>query len=232
MKSKLSVKKSYEDNHDDDVCNFESYIQDKCEQPEKVHKNLKENLTKTISSNKSGKNNRSKSRQHSRVSTKDSVTHSNNNNHSSLIELVDSLKDKINIYEREIRSLIDEKVQMQMTINNLQMSNFKELRKSSKSGNSKDEMLKSTESIAQISKEYIQEVSGLKKELKTLTSNIERQKEILNINHSVLDESVIGDNTINNNSNVHKNSLNVTTIYNKKLNQQDPKEMEEVKQQS
>lgn len=230
MKSKIAVKKAYEENQDDDVCNFESYINDRSDQPEKTSKNLKENLKIVETPEKHGKKSKSKPRKGSRVSTKDSYTNSIQTNHSGLYELVDSLKDKINIYEREIRNLIDEKVQMQMTINNLQMTNYRELRKSSKSGNSKekDDLLKSTESIALISKEYIQEVSGIKKELKTLNSNIERQKQILDINSSLLDETMVGDNTNANNSNIHKNSLNVTTVYNHKSNHQDPKEMEDV----
>ena len=41
----------------------------------------------------------------------------------SLIDLVNSLKDKISVYESEIHSLLDEKVRMQIEINNLMLIN-------------------------------------------------------------------------------------------------------------
>ena len=49
------------------------------------------------------------------------IDHSNMN----IMELINSLNEKIQFYEKEIENLIDEKLKMQIEINNLQLENFK-----------------------------------------------------------------------------------------------------------
>ena len=42
-----------------------------------------------------------------------------------LIELINSLKEKNSVYEKDIESVIDEKLEMQIEINNLKLSKIK-----------------------------------------------------------------------------------------------------------
>jgi hypothetical protein len=236
------VKKSYEENLEDDICNFNSYISDKSENyisisantPSK-NKNLHNSYNTTNNHNvskKSRKNSISKL-----SSTKDSqfLNLSNNGNtntiNSSLFELVDSLKDKISLYENEIRNLIDEKVQMQMTINSLQMTSYSNIRKksnhNSKSIDSKKDLKdmkdlnnskevissnilsKSNDSVLELNKHFVHEASGLKRELKNLNSNIERQKQLLEQNESILDETIIDGENGNGNLLIKNDLVNV-----------------------
>ena len=163
-----NLKKNFEENNEDDICNFNSFASDKSER-----NNDQNTPIKSKSKSKKRKNS------HSRVSTKESqslnVSNANglSNQNQIMSDLVDSLKEKILIYENEMRNLIDEKVQMQLMINNLQLNNYKELRKSKaksdcKTSNSIENVMQSQESAIELNKQYIQEVSGLKKELKNL----------------------------------------------------------------
>jgi hypothetical protein len=179
-KNKINNKKYLEENIDEDICNFDSFTSEKSDANDR--KNLKENLSK----NKNNKSNISKKKISSRVSTKESITNLSNcqANQNGLLDLIESLKDKITAYENDMRALIDEKIQMQITINNLQMKNYNQMRKSTKS-----ELIASSESIVEINRNYMQEVTGLNKELKVLNENIERQKQIIGLDHSILNET-------------------------------------------
>lgn len=95
----------------------------------------KNNTTNPNNNNNNNNSNKSSSRERkkktSRKSSKNSFRDSSALNldplpmQSPLISLVDSLKEKLEFYENEVKSLIDEKIQMQMTINNLQMSQMR-----------------------------------------------------------------------------------------------------------
>jgi hypothetical protein len=185
MKSTKLSKKSYEENLNDDLCNFNSYLSEKSD--------CKNNSLRGKSGKISRKNSSSK------ASTKDS--HSLNvssisnlgiqsyPNISNLLELIDSLKDKVSMYETEIGNLLDEKVQMQMMINNLQISSFSRNKKeTSKDYNS---MKKSSDTASELNKFFVQEASGLKKELKIMNDNIEKQKKMLGIDNSILDQTIV-----------------------------------------
>lgn len=90
-----------------------------------------------------------------------------------MAQLVDSLKNKIKVYESEIINLIDEKVKMQTEINNLQLANCKSSNELMNSSTNK------TECVKELNKQYIQESSGLKDELKTLEETITKQKDLI-----------------------------------------------------
>lgn len=221
----MSVKKSYEETLDDDICNFN--LSDKSDgkldtyNSNKIQNQLQKSNFKKNSSGK-------KSKRNSKTGLS-SLNVSENTHHTSnylptitltegdksnavggnIMELIDSLKDKISLYENEIKNLIEEKVQMQLTINNLQLSSYTSTKKSGKLNSSKsplktstsqkneenansnsNSLAKSTDSAFELNKYYIQEASGLNKEIKNLKSNIERQKALLEQNNSILEESV------------------------------------------
>ena len=105
---------------------------------------------------------------------KEKIDHSN----MSLQELISALKDKISIYESEIQSLIDEKLRMQIEINNLQLIN-----KRNKDPNNKVLVAETqiTENpLIELNKQMTNESTGLKKELNVLSQSISKQKELIN----------------------------------------------------
>jgi hypothetical protein len=225
MKSnKVMIKKSFEENYEDEICNFNSFTTENSELAK--HNNTKDLKSRNSSKDKSEGNKTNKKKKKSvasRVSTRESHSLNLSTNNSILLqnnsvhELIESLKEKINIYEGEIRSLLDEKIQMQLTINNLQLSNYNNLKKSSGRGKDKsvsssnqNSMIKSTESPLELNKYYIQEASGLKRELNNLESNIQRQKMLLEQNYSILDETI---DITNSNSNNNHTPNNITAIY-------------------
>lgn len=212
MKSmKAIVKKSFEENLEEDMCNFNN-TQSSDNSDIVPKKNCTPNKSRNGSKDKEkgsgskGKNKRLATN-NSRVSTKEShsLNISNGNlsmdakvDPSGVLALVESLKDKLNIYEGEIRNLIEEKVQMQLTINSLQLAQYNSTKKSKKdNSNSQHSMhspvhnslIKSSESAVELNKHYIQEASGLKRELKNLDNNIQRQKNLLDQNYSILEET-------------------------------------------
>lgn len=91
----------------------------------------------------------------------------------SLAQLVDSLRNKIKIYEGEIITLIDEKIKMQTEINNLQLANCKSSNEFMNNSSNKNECVK------ELNKQYIQESSGLKDELKSLEESISKQTDLI-----------------------------------------------------
>ena len=105
---------------------------------------------------------------------KEKIDHSN----MSLQELISALKDKISIYESEIQSLIDEKLRMQIEINNLQLIN-----KRNKDPNNNVLVAETqiTENpLIELNKQMTNESTGLKKELNVLSQSISKQKELIN----------------------------------------------------
>jgi hypothetical protein len=194
-----NLKKAFEETNEEEICNFNFYASDKSE---KTSAKMKPSLKK--------------SRKNSRVSSLNvsvNTNHTNNNQPSgNIFELIDSLKEKLSIYENEMKELIEEKVQMQMTINNLQISSFKRPKQSNSKSplkNSQESkleekspmnkfisntMIKSNDSAFEINKHYLQEASGLNKELKILKSTIDRQRALIEENHSILEESTLREN--------------------------------------
>ena len=97
----------------------------------------------------------------------------------SLIDLVNSLKDKISVYESEIHSLRDEKVRMQIEINNLMLINNYNKDLNKKFLSSKDEQFKDNQLI-ELNKQIANEQPyGLKKEMNYLNNAISKQKEMI-----------------------------------------------------
>lgn len=104
---------------------------------------------------------------------KEQVDHSN----MSLQELITALKDKISIYESEIQSLIDEKLRMQIEINNLQLINR---RNKDPNNNVLVAETQLTENpLIELNKQMTNESAGLKKELNVLSQSINKQKELI-----------------------------------------------------
>lgn len=111
--------------------------------------------------NKSSSREREKVRKSSRKSSKNSFRDSGCNldpvpaaaaAQSPLLSLVDSLKEKLEFYENEVKSLIDEKITMQMTINNLQMQQMRKSTNNSRnSAKSKDTTVNNINKSALIS---------------------------------------------------------------------------------
>jgi hypothetical protein len=136
----------------------------------------KENFFKSKNSKKNNKNTSS------RMTTKESLSvnmsspslnkaNGNISSNSEILELIESLREKINIYQQEIGNLLDEKVQMQMTINKLQESNYNQ--KASSTPTKK-----------------VEEIKDVQYELDVLNTHIQRQKKILEKDHSILNETI------------------------------------------
>lgn len=131
----------------------------------------KENFSKSKNKKKNNKNSSS------RTSTKESVNMSSPSlnkangdisSNSQILELIESLREKIGIYQQEIGNLLDEKVQMQMTINKLQESNYSQKASSTPAKNTEE----------------------INNELDVLNTHIQRQKKILDKDHSILNETI------------------------------------------
>ena len=91
------------------------------------------------------------------------------------MELVESLKEKLSLYETEIRGLIDEKIEMQITINNLQMNNLKKPNRNENTN----------------AKKHIDNEKKLFNiNVDTIDENINRQKKLLEENFSILNETI------------------------------------------
>ena len=221
--NKIMIKKSYEEYLEDDLCNFNSMASDKSEKNEK---------------SKHNHNKKSRGHSKSRISTKnDSFNLSTNNannsqnenanivpNMNSLLEMIDQLKEKINIYENEIKGLIDEKLQMQLTINNLQIVSYKKSKGGSPNKSQRNldintseksnSLGKSNESAIELNKLFFQEASGMRKELKVLNENVERQKNLLDKNNSFLDETTLDQINLDSINDVNVSQLNDNSLFN------------------
>ncbi len=173
------MKKSFEESNEDEVCNFNSD-----EVITESKKTTSTSMERKLVSKPVQKRNNSRNSRNSRNSTKESprnlsISIINQNDKNSLIELVDSLKNKLNLYETEMRGLIDEKIQMQITINNLQMNTLKKSARSDISGSTSNRKASSNADLPAINKE-----------LKVLGDNINRQKKFIESNNSILDETI------------------------------------------
>ena len=166
-------KKSFEETVEDEALNFNSDYSERVNSIEAKKTNI--SLDKKVVSKPMHKRNNSRNSRNSRNSTKESPINLSifQQSTSSLLDLVESLKEKLNLYESEIRGLIDEKIEMQITINNLQMNNIK------KNTHNENTNYKS------FSDEYIE-----RKDFKIIDENINRQKELLEKNFSILNENI------------------------------------------
>ena len=115
-------------------------------------------------------------------------TNDNNNDYSnmSLNELIISLKEKLKLYESEIVKLIDERLKMQVEINNLQLENMK-LKKNNENIN-KEEIVDNR--LIEINAEIIKQNENLKNELDNLNKNIQIQKSNLENNNKIKEDKV------------------------------------------
>ena len=115
------LKTSYEENNE--ICNY---------QIDKNNSDLSDERTNpntAKSRNAATPKSEGKKRSNSKSKTKKNLTESSIKN-SNLIELVESLKEKINVYDNELRNLIEEKIQMQIQINTLQLNSYQNMKKS------------------------------------------------------------------------------------------------------
>jgi hypothetical protein len=138
---------------------------------------------------------------------------------SPLISLVASLKDKIEFYENECKSLIDEKIQMQMTINNLQMQQMRKSTTNSRnSGRSKDitvnninksALLSENNKVLRISHESVFELqNNSRNEEKFGSDNVNNLLSGMNNNNINNNNNSKNDNGKNKNLNVDYNCNN------------------------
>ena len=122
------------------------------------------------------------------VSFEESKRTNNNCDYSnmSLNELIISLKEKLKLYESEIVKLIDERLKMQVEINNLQLENMK-LKKNNENIN-KEEIVDNR--LIEINAEIIKQNENLKNELDNLNKNIQIQKSNLENNNKIKEDKV------------------------------------------
>jgi len=148
MKQKsIKLKKVYKEKIQDEICNFNPNSINISDTPdtrtrENTIENTNNNINFTNNHNSffqaktknrlSNKSSSSREREICKKTSRKSSKNSKNSfsnldppGNSPLMLLVDSFKEKINFYENEMRNLIDEKIQMQMTINNLQIKQMK-----------------------------------------------------------------------------------------------------------
>ena len=110
-------------------------------------------------------------------------TNDNNNDYSnmSLNELVISLKGKLKNYETEIVKLIDDKLKMQMEINNLQLENMK-LKKNNQNPIQDNTVDKN---LIEINNEIKKQNNNLKSELDNLDKIIQNHKNLISNNNNL-----------------------------------------------
>ena len=94
----------------------------------------------------------------------------------SIIDLVNKLKEKLLIYENEIQKLIDEKIKLQLEINNLQLTIAKNKKKNQISENSNNNNDNNLVSLIDINTKLIKDNNEMKKELDLLKELIDKQK--------------------------------------------------------
>ena len=109
-------------------------------------------------------------------------TNDNNNDYSnmSLNELVISLKGKLKMYETELGKLIDDKLKMQMEINNLQLENMK-LKKNNQNPIQDNTVDKN---LIEINNEIKKQNNNLKSELDNLDKIIQNNKNLISNNNN------------------------------------------------
>ena len=153
MKSQVVFKKSFEENSESQEKFFKT----------KVSKNSQKNSSKI-----SPKENKNMNLTNSALNVGNQIISTN----SEIFELIESLHQKIKTYEEEIGNLLDEKIQMQMTISKLQLE---------RTQNNQNEASAENEA---------NKTSEIKNQLNTLNNNIERQKGILDRDYSILTETI------------------------------------------
>ena len=104
----------------------------------------------------------------------DYLNHENSNIHS---QLINSLKEKIKVYEKDIENLIEEKLAMQIEINNYQIK--KNQINTNIMNNSEN-----IDKIIELNNQLNQQNFSMKNEINKLNSIIEKQNEIINNNNS------------------------------------------------
>ena len=174
------LKTSYEENNE--ICNY---------QIDKNNSDLSDERTNpntAKSRNAATPKSEGKKRSNSKSKTKKNLTESSTKN-SNLIELVESLKEKINVYDNELRNLIEEKIQMQIQINTLQLNSYQNMKKSgNKIIKTGDHLTLSNDSNYNDEKN-----TGLRNELNNLNNNLVKQRKLLDQDFSILNNTIDGD---------------------------------------
>ena len=110
-----------------------------------------------------------------------------------LVEIIQELYNKITVYEQEMKSLVQEKKSLQSQVLTFQAQIYqyesKSKKKDKKNLVSSYDSQKSNRS-EEISRQYAQEINGLKTELNHFSKQLEKQRELINENNSLLDESL------------------------------------------
>ena len=130
----IKTQKSFEEYKEDGLCNYQGgNTIDLSDEKTNPGTAKSRNTLATKSEEKSKNELSAKKKTGSKKSSRKNSAQSNENikiyTNSTVLELVDSLKEKLNLYENEIRCLIEEKVEMQVQINSLQLNSFQNLKK-------------------------------------------------------------------------------------------------------
>ena len=104
---------------------------------------------------------------------------SSNINSNMNLDLINLLKEKLKVYEKDIENLIEEKLVMQIEINNYQMEKLKKNQINSNLMNNSENINK----IIELNNQLKQQNLDMKNEINKLNSIIEKQKEIINNNN-------------------------------------------------
>ncbi len=158
-----------------------------------IKKNFLEGDEDDITNFKITSNNTTKNSYTNKFNDNITSDHSNMN----LIELINSLKEKIAVYEKDIENLIDEKLEMQIEINNLKLDKIKYKKKNSGFLENNPNLSKLVEINEQLKKQN----EDMKNEIDKLNSIIEKQNEIVKSNQFQIEKNKNN----NNNDNVINN---------------------------
>ena len=110
-------------------------------------------------------------------------------------DIIKLLRNKLIQYETEMKTVLEEKVSLQLELNELKIKMLQVSKKNFKEITS-NTMLQSVDSVKsnfsenEISKNFVQESSGLKYEIENLKNIIESQKACLLLDNSLLNESI------------------------------------------
>ena len=105
---------------------------------------------------------------------------SSNINSNMNLDLINLLKEKLKVYEKDIENLIEEKLAMQIEINNYKMEKLKKNQINPNLMNNSENINK----IIELNNQLKQQNLDMKNEINKLNSIIEKQNEILNNNNS------------------------------------------------
>ena len=104
---------------------------------------------------------------------------SSNINSNMNLDLINLLKEKLKVYEKDIENLIEEKLAMQIEINNYKMEKLKKNQINSNLMNNSENINK----IIELNNQLKQQNLDMKYEINKLNSIIEKQNEIINNNN-------------------------------------------------